>query len=116
MFTTALVAAIVVATFWLTARSQSDDEWVRHTLAVRNQLSRVMTLVQRAESAERGFLLTGDQIYLAPYEAAGRELPATLDETGALVSDNTQQQQALGELRGLIADQALGGAQDDRGA
>jgi hypothetical protein len=31
VFTTALVAAIVVATFWLTARSQSDDEWVRHT-------------------------------------------------------------------------------------
>jgi signal transduction histidine kinase len=102
--TTALVAAIVVATFWLTARSQSDDEWVRHTLAVRNQLARVMTMVQGVESAQRGFLLTGDQVYLAPYDAAGRELPATLDETGALVSDNAQQQQALGQLRELIAD------------
>jgi signal transduction histidine kinase len=104
VFTTALVAAIVVATFWLSDRNQSDDEWVRHTLSVRNQLARVLTLVQGAESGQRGYLLTGNAAYLAPYDAAVRQMPETLDGASALVSDNPQQQQALGELRALIAD------------
>jgi signal transduction histidine kinase/CheY-like chemotaxis protein len=102
--TTALVAAIVVGTFWLTARTQSDDEWVHHTLAVRGQLAEVLTLVQRAESGQRGYLLTSNETYLGPYDAAVRQLPETLDRTGALVSDNPQQQQAVVRLRGLIAD------------
>ncbi len=54
--TKALVAAIVVAVFWISDRNQSDDEAVRHTLAVRNQLCQVLTLVQRAESGRRGYL------------------------------------------------------------
>ena len=69
VLTTALVAAIVAATFWLSARNQSDDEWVHHTLAVREQLVQVLILVQRAESAQRGYLLTGDEIYLEPYDS-----------------------------------------------
>ena len=60
VLTTALVAAIVAATFWLSTRNQSDDAWVHHTLAVREQLVQVLILVQRAESGQRGYLLTGD--------------------------------------------------------
>ncbi len=104
MFTTALVAAIVVATFWLSDRTRSDDEWVRHTLSVRNQLAQVLTLVQGAESGQRGYLLTGGATYLAPYDTAVRQMPETLDRASALVSDNPQQQQALGQLRALIDD------------
>jgi CHASE3 domain sensor protein len=39
-------------------------------------------LVQRAESGQRGYLLTGREMYLAPYEQAIQELPAALDEMG----------------------------------
>jgi signal transduction histidine kinase len=104
VFTTALVAAIVVATFWLSDRNQSDEDWVRHTLSVRNQLAQILTLAQGAESGQRGYLLTGDANYLAPYDAAVRQMPETLDRAVALVSDNPQQQQALGQLRALIDD------------
>jgi signal transduction histidine kinase len=104
VFTTALVAAIVVATFWLSDRNQSDDEWVRHTLSVRNQLAQVLTLVQGAESGQRGYLLTGNAAYLDSYDAAVRQMPETLDRAVALVSDNPQQQQALGRVRALIDD------------
>jgi len=100
--TTALVAALVVATFWLSARNQSDDEAVRHTLAVRDQLAQVMTLVQRAESGQRGYLLTGSEIYLVPYDDAVRQLPGTIEQAGTLVADNAPQQQALNQLRQLI--------------
>ena len=51
-----LAGAVMVTTFWAGARSQDEDQWVRHTLAVRNQIARVLTLVQRAESSQRGYL------------------------------------------------------------
>ena len=42
--------------------------------------------------------------YLVPYDEAVTALPAALEETAALVSDNPQQQGSVGRLRQLIAD------------
>ena len=53
---------------------------VQHTLAVRNQIGQVLTLVQRAENGQRGFLLTGRDLYLEPYDDALKTLPEALDE------------------------------------
>ena len=72
--TTVLAALIVAASFWLDARNNSDDEWVVHSLAVRDQLTRVLSLVQSAETGQRGYLLTGRDDYLAPYDASGRAI------------------------------------------
>ncbi|MFZ1097148.1 MAG: CHASE3 domain-containing protein [Xanthobacteraceae bacterium] len=59
--------------FWLIARKQSEEDWVRHTLAVRNQLANVLILVQRTETGQRGYLLTDRDVYLEPYNAASLE-------------------------------------------
>jgi len=96
-----LIAAATIATG---IARQSEDEWVRHTLAVRNQISRVLSLVQRAETGQRGYLLTGRDVYLAPYEQASKELPSALNELGNLVIDNPDQQQSVGRLRQLTTD------------
>ena len=103
MVTTALAGAIVAGMFWLIARKQSEEDWVRHTLAVRNQLANVLILVQRTETGQRGYLLTGRDVYLEPYNAAVGELSSAIDETAKLVSDNPRQQRAVEEMRPLIA-------------
>jgi signal transduction histidine kinase len=100
--TTVLAALIVAAAFLLGARNETDDAWVRHSLEVRAQLTRVLSLMQSAETGQRGYLLTGQELYLQPYQMALDQMPATLDHTAALVSDNPRQQAALGKLRGLI--------------
>ena len=102
--TTVLAALIVGAAFWLGARNKSDDEWVVHSLAVRGQLTRILSLVQSAETGQRGYLLTGRAEYLAPNKMAVEELPASLDEIERQVVDNPEQQQSLARLRGLIKD------------
>ena len=102
--TTVLAALIVGAAFWLGARNKSDDEWVVHSLAVRGQLTRILSLVQSAETGQRGYLLTGRAEYLAPNKMAVEELPASLDEIERQVVDNPEQQQSLARLRGLIED------------
>jgi signal transduction histidine kinase/CheY-like chemotaxis protein len=105
--TTLLAALIVAAAFWLGARSRTDDQWVRHSLEVRGQLTRVLSLVQSAETGQRGYLLTSRELYLGPYQMALEQLPPTLDHLGDLLSDNPQQLPNLNRLRQLI-DEKLG--------
>jgi signal transduction histidine kinase len=104
IITTALVAVMVAAIFWVSAQNQTDNVWVRHTLATRGELRDVLTLVQRAESAQRGYLLMGRDEYLGPYDKAIGQLPAAIDQTGRLIGDNPTQQQTFGRLRQLIND------------
>ena len=49
-------------------------------------------MMKDAESGERGFLLTGDESYLAPYNSAIAALPRGLKELKDLTSDNPRQQ------------------------
>jgi len=92
----------MAAAFWLGARNKSDDQWVLHSLEVRGQLTRLLSLVQSGETGQRGYLLTGRDIYLRPYRLAGEQLPALLDHTETLVSDNPQHVREMDQLRQLI--------------
>jgi signal transduction histidine kinase/CheY-like chemotaxis protein len=100
--TTVLAALIVAAAFWLGARNKSDDQWVVHSLAVRDQLTNVLGLVESAETGQRGYLLTGRDRYVTPYEEASKQLPASLDRLADLVRGNAQEQQGVVELRQLV--------------
>jgi signal transduction histidine kinase len=100
--TTVLAALIVAAAFWLGARNKSDDQWVLHSLEVRAQFTRLLSLVQSAETGQRGYLLTGQDLYLTPYRMAIEQLPPMLDSTKNLVSDNPRHLQSLDHLRQLI--------------
>lgn len=100
--TTVLAALIVAVVFWLDARNKSDDQWVVHSLAIRAQLMRVLALVQSAETGQRGYLLTGRDDYLAPYDQAFEQVPASLDRLSHLVYNEQRQQQVI-ELRRLVS-------------
>jgi CHASE3 domain sensor protein len=100
--TSALTAAIVAGMLWIGTSITTQGQWVRHSLMVRDQLTQMLILARRAESSQRGYLLTGRDIYLAPYQAASGQLPALLANTGELVQDNPAQTAALRELGDLI--------------
>jgi signal transduction histidine kinase len=101
LVTTLLAAILAVGTFWIVARSGAEENWVRHSLAVRYQIDQVLILMQRAESSARGYLLTGDSLFLDPYREAVTGLPNAIDEIGALIIDNPRQRVAISELRKL---------------
>jgi signal transduction histidine kinase len=105
LLATAILAALIVAAvFWLDGRNKSDDQWVIHSLAIRDRLIRVLTLVQKAESGQRGYLLTGRDDYLSPYNEAVQQVRAELDGLSDLVVNNEQQQRELRTLNQLVAD------------
>jgi len=69
----------------------SAIQWVEHTDRVINNTNRSMKLSIDMETGMRGFLLTGDQHFLDPYEVAKPLLTAELQGLQVLVEDNPTQ-------------------------
>ncbi|RAI44423.1 sensor histidine kinase [Rhodoplanes roseus] len=70
----AALVAIVVTTLWLVAETRTYTEL---SVAVRQQRAALVdlrSLLQDTETGQRGFLLTAEEAYLAPYEQARRKL------------------------------------------
>jgi PAS domain S-box-containing protein len=63
---------------------------------------RLLSLMQDAETGQRGFLLTGEEAYLAPYSQATQALAATLDELHNLGSLGPQEEQLVATMRSAI--------------
>jgi PAS domain S-box-containing protein len=102
---TAILAAILgVATVWLVQRVHTEEEWVRRSRAVVNQIAKVLVLAHRMETSQRGYLLTGRGIYLDDYNDAEKTLPPLVDETVRLVADNPRQQQTIADLQQVATD------------
>ncbi|HEV2274049.1 MAG TPA: CHASE3 domain-containing protein [Acidobacteriaceae bacterium] len=105
---TLLGIAIFVVCFnaWLAFRSvqalTESQSWVLHTWHVIDALTNITDSLKDAESGDRGYLLTGDKDYLAPYVQAKRDLPDELQAVAKLTADNAEQQKALRELRAVI--------------
>ncbi len=65
--------------------------------------ARCLQLLTDAETAQRGYLLTGREAYLLPYERARKELPAVLEPTlQYLASGGPANEAASREVRTLI--------------
>jgi CHASE3 domain sensor protein len=58
--------------------------------------------VASLESAGRGYLMTGDEALLKPYQAAGEHFDPTLKKMSTLTFDTPGQQPQLAELRRLV--------------
>jgi signal transduction histidine kinase/DNA-binding response OmpR family regulator/CHASE3 domain sensor protein len=59
----------------------------------------LLSQIQDAETGQRGFLLTGEEAYLAPYSAALRAIPGQFEEIAERTSVNAGQDEALALLR-----------------
>jgi methyl-accepting chemotaxis protein len=74
---------------------------VDHTFQVMSGIDNVLLRLQDAETGQRGFIITGDEAYLAPFKSAERELSEVLAGLGRLVSDNADQQIEIANLQQL---------------
>ncbi|MBS7700084.1 MULTISPECIES: response regulator [unclassified Chelatococcus] len=66
-------------------------------------LDELLSNVQDAETGQRGFLLTNNESYLAPYHTALQKIPSKLDEIGQRTGANAGQGQRLATLRQRVA-------------
>ncbi|WP_238257603.1 CHASE3 domain-containing protein, partial [Methylobacterium gnaphalii] len=86
-----LLVAIVLATVWLVAMQQQSDAELRRLLDVRGEIVSLFSGLQDAETGQRGYLLTGDEGYLAPYNAAIDALQSRFDRVRAGLAEQPDQ-------------------------
>jgi signal transduction histidine kinase len=81
---------------------KASADLVSHTYHVKFKLEDAFGSLRDGEAAQRGFLLTGDTLFLNRYYSSISNIPKSLSELNYLVSDNKEQQQNLNHFTKLI--------------
>ncbi|MDD1016453.1 response regulator [Pseudomonas rubra] len=79
----------------------SAIQWVEHTDRVINNANETIKLSIDMETGMRGFLLTGDERFLDPYEVAKSRVGAGIQGLEQMVADNPQQVERLARAQSL---------------
>ena len=101
----AVLLAVLVINTAVTRRQiaiqDSNQGWVDHTQRVLLEITTVESLLKDAETGQRGFLYTGEERYLEPYNNASAEVDAHMDKLAGLIADNPQQAARMPVLRAM---------------
>lgn len=91
-------------------RLQANARSIQHSYELRSSLDAVLSTLKDAETGQRGYIITGEEQYLEPYQIAIAQIDAQLRELRILVSqrdslraDDSQQQAHLANLETTIA-------------
>ena len=119
--TIGFVALIVIVgtTVWLVERGNSLFAQSALQRTIRTAAMELRDHLRTAESSERGFLLTGNEIYLAPYDTAktrarqeldvlGRAIPPDAPNRGMLPRLSEAVNEKIAEMDSIIALKAAG--------
>ena len=98
-----LLSVISVASYRSTTRLIKTSGWVAHTQEVLAELDDVPLQLERAEDAQRDYLLTGEERYLEPYHVAVESMHQEIEDLRRL-ADNPHQWQRLDTLESVIGE------------
>ena len=96
-----VLAAVGGVAYVNTQHLLDANRWVLHTHEVQEKLNAFLTSHLNAETRQRGYLITGEDRYLEPYDAALHDIQENLSALRSLTSDNVSQQQSLRKVREL---------------
>src|SRR5262249_16695290 len=84
-----VLQGLVGVAAWATASGLLETQrWTVHTYEVIQRLERLLSLLKDAETGQRGYIITGQEEYLAPHRAATNEVGKVLAELKSLTVDN----------------------------
>lgn len=115
-----LLLVVNASTFLMIQRTATLNEQVDNSWVVRRSGRTLLISLQQAESAQRGFLLTGQASFLADYQQAQTRASQGLDELEDLVAGDTLGEAAVAGLGSNIRmkfiemDSTLNAARDGR--
>lgn len=70
--------------------------------AIINDVDNVVSMLKDAETGQRGFLLTGNTVFLDPYDKSIKRTDSLFSIVNQATKDNALEQQKLKELRSII--------------
>jgi methyl-accepting chemotaxis protein len=104
-FSVSLVLLVAIGTVAYRALDvlTKTSYWVAHTHTVIEHVGRVVSLLKDAETGQRGFVITGDESFLEPYNAGVGEIGKVVKDLRELTADNPNQQKQLDDAEPLVA-------------
>jgi PAS domain S-box-containing protein len=82
----------------------ANEGWVFHTRQVLYELQQTETLLVDAETGQRGYLLTGQEVYLQPFNLAVDQVQRHIASLARATADNQAEQANAAELGSLAAE------------
>jgi methyl-accepting chemotaxis protein len=98
----AILATIGLIAYRSIAKLTDTANWVNHSHQVLETLESVISTMKDAETGQRGYVLTGEESYLAPFLSAQDAIGGEIKSLRELTKDNTDQQHRLDTLEPLI--------------
>ncbi len=93
-----ILGIVAVLAFRTTTRMIRDREWVAHTQGVLAELQETRALIDDAEDQQRGFLITGDESFLGPFEDNLNRFFTKLQSLRHLTADHPDQLKRVDRL------------------
>ncbi|WP_315791726.1 response regulator [Fischerella sp. JS2] len=97
-----IIAALGIISYRTTNNLIENSRWQAHTYEVINELDDLISQLKDIETAQRGYIITGEQRYLQPYNNALPNIQQNLKDLRKLTADNPQQQIRLDNIEPLI--------------
>ena len=104
---TAVVLLLVLVTYsavsyWHLQQIYANQHRVKRATAALGAVSRLLSTLQDAETGQRGYLLTGETIFLQPYQTALGTIEQTQQELQESLREEPEQLSRVDILRGQI--------------
>ena len=101
LFSIALIimGVVTAALYFSFQHLKEQQQWVDHTYTVINKVETILSELKDVQSSQRGFVITGQDAYLEPYNEAVPTIEATFKELDQLIQDNPAQEARLKILK-----------------
>ncbi|WP_460961907.1 CHASE3 domain-containing protein [Spirosoma litoris] len=107
LFTLTCLSVIIYSLYQSQQQRQHNEDWLLQTGTVISMLGQLNTLAVEAETGTRGYLLSGHESALVPYETASEQLPIQLNTLRTLLDNDPEQKLSFTILQKLIRQRLL---------
>jgi signal transduction histidine kinase len=97
-----VLIVVAILSYMSLARNVEDRRWVTHTRVVLEKLDDLQNALIGAQANQRGYLLVGENSYLAAFQKERDQADEKVEELRNLTADNPIQLRALGRLQPLM--------------
>jgi PAS domain S-box-containing protein len=99
------LVATLVAWIWSRQAGLEQTQQIQQKEAIIAESARAIVLLLDAETGIRGYELSRDRAFLAPYESAVTQLPSAIDNLQKLTKNDPQQTQQVNAIALLVQNQ-----------
>jgi signal transduction histidine kinase len=100
----AALVAIVAVNIWLVGQARVYSDVVISARLERSAIADLRSLLYDMETSQRGYMLTGDAGYLAPYEDAEKKFAPQFEKVLSLTADDPAQKSTAGLLSPVLTE------------